>query len=557
MPSEYETAFTINPAGPAAAGVTLLRQATERIKTELLSSAAGADEEAPDIETGDTGSAAYTRISAERNYPGDARQRMRLEVRLCTRNDALDAEVRSRFLSPADAAPPNLLAGPPRLLQFIAAQFQCAIGPDTLTRQHRRIAPGEAETFARQSVLNPQRRLPILAISQDRQGRPPIDPDRAQTVLLGVATVAALDQDAPTALTRHITGRWFSAFNGAMQILWPGCRIDANGNGPRIHYPANAAAHRPPAELLRELQQACLDHAPESDFDSVFSDARVSVIMERNRLLETRQQTLDQQSPQASPSETDALKRDLRKQEIAAREAARKWHSAMTSVAKLEQELAAANNHIEELSAAQSPTIESQDEKETIRQLRTENRELRKERDNFRETNGKLNDDNQLLRQQIRQSDHRQDARIIRLDNPHPGNVTILNYAVNLYRDPMRRYIINNLDASDDDALREILRMSVEIHPSAKEKPEALIDVNDFHNIVTANRPYFNNSRQLAWTLRQIKDIRNRAAHPPPDGIRDDFTQYGLARIAEALEAIGARQELMEITRLQTRIHPN
>lgn len=555
MPPEYETAFSINAA--AVAGVPLWREVTERIKTELRSAIGDDGEEAPDIETGAIDAAAYARISAERNYSGDPQNRMRLEVRLCTRAGALDAEVRSRFLSPSDAAPPNLLAGPPRLLQFIAAEFQCAIGADVLTRQPRRIAPEDAETFACQSLLNPLRRLPIVAISQDRQGGLPIDPERAQLALLGVASVVVLDQDAPTTLTRYIKGRWFSCFNGAMQILWPGCRIDANGDGPRIRYPANAAAQHRPGELLRELQQACLGNAPESDFDSAFSDARVSVIMERNRLLEIQQQSLSEQSAQTSTAETDALKRELRKQEIAAREAARKWHNSLAAAAKLEQELAAANSRIDELSAAQSPAVESQDEKEISRKLRAENRELREERDKFRETNDRLNADNQLLRQQIRLSNSQQDACIIRLDTPHPGNVTILNYAVNLYRDPMRRYIINNLDASDDDSLREILRMSVEIHPFAKEKPEALIDVNDFHNIVTANRPYFDNSKQLAWNLRQIKDIRNRAAHPPPDGIRDDFTQYGLARIAEALETIGARPELMEIIRLQSRIHPN
>ena len=310
---------------------------------------------------------------------------------------------------------------------------------------------------------------------------------------------------------------------------------------------------------MRELQQACLDNAPESDFDRAFSDARVAVILERNRLLETRQQMLSRPSPEASDAETAGWKRDLRKQEIAAREAARKRDNALSTVAKLEQELAAAHRRIDELSADQ-PVAASQfpdDARDAIRSLRAENRQLREERDRLRETNAKLNGDNQLLRQQERRRGDPADSYVIRLACPHPGNVTILNYALNLFRDPMRQYIINNLDADDDDGLREILRMSVEFNPGAREKPEALIDVNHFHNIVIDNHSYFANSRDLAWNLRQIRDVRNRAAHPPPGGISRDFMQDGLARIAEALETIGARPELMEVVRLKDRIHSN
>ena len=84
-----------------------------------------------------------------------------------------------------------------------------------------------------------------------------------------------------------------------------------------------------------------------------------------------------------------------------------------------------------------------------------------------------------------------------------------------------------------------------------------MIDVNLFHNIVTDNRTYFEDSRNLAWNLRQIRDVRNRAAHPPPGGVSDDFMQDGLSRIAAALETIGARQELMEVVRLRDRVHSN
>ena len=556
MPSEYETCFTISGAGDAT-GVYLLREVTERIKGELLSYTADAatGEDAPDVETGDTEAAGYTRISAERDYPGNPQYRVRLEVRLCTQGDGLEAEVHSRFLSVAESAPPELLAGPPRLLNFIASEFQCAAGPEPLIRQYRYIAEADVESFARESVLNPQRRLPIVAMSEDRHGGTALDPERAQRVLLGVAVVAVLPGRAATALTRYL-GRWYSSSSGALQILWPGCRYEGNGDGPRVIRRGSDVWNNV-AETLRGLQRDCIANAPESHFDSAFSDARVSVILERNRLLETRQRILSEQSAEASTDEADTLRRDLRRQEIAAREANRKWQNALQTVAKLEQELAAARDELDGLSAPQSGAAQPEDEREITRKLRAENGELREERDRLRATNARLNDDNQLLRQRELRNRSEADACVIRLARPHPGNVTILNYAVNLYRDPMRRYIISNLDARDETSLKEILRMSVEFSIGAKEKPEALIDVNDFHNIVTDNRAYFANSKNLSWSLRQIKDVRNRAAHPPPGGISDGYTQDGLTRIAEALESIGAKQEYMEIARLRDRIHSN
>ena len=557
MPAQYEICFTIR-GGDGVGGVQLLREATERITGELVSSTAdaAADEGAPDVETGATELSGYTRISAERNYPADPQYRVRLEVRLCTGgNGDLEAEVHSRFLSTTEAAPPELLAGPPRLFQFIMGEFQCAAGTEPLPWLHRYVARNDAESFACESVLNSQRRLPILALSEDRNGILALDPARAQRSLLGVASVAVLAPGAATELTRYL-GRWFSSSSGALQILWPGSRVDTNGDGPRIFYFRDAAARKGVPELLRELQQVCICNAPESDFDSAFSEARVSVILERNRLLEA-QQAVPAREDADQDSTLKSTKRELRKAQVAAGEDNRKWQNAMATVARLEQELAAANDVIAELSAPPSGTVEPQDEREITRQLRAETRELREERDKLRETNDRLNDDNQLLRQQERQLSSVNDAYVIRLANPHPGNVTVLNHALNLYRDPMRHYIISNLGTSDEAGLKEILRMSVEFNPTTRERPESLIDVNDFHNVVSDNRTYFEDRRNLAWNLRQIKDVRNKAAHPPPGGISDDYTQDGLTRIAEALDAIGANQEHVEVSRLRDKIHAN
>lgn len=560
MPAQYETCFAITganaPGAGGQSGPELLREVVEYLRSELQ---AGPETESPDVETGATETAAYARLSAERPYPPAPQYRVRLEARLCTSGSGLEAEIQCRFLSADGAAPPDASAGPPRLLQSLMTRFQCSDGGVPWAGEILAITPGNARAVAAETILNPQRRRPILAISQDRRGQTAIAPETVRRALLGLATVARLQHEASSELTRYL-GRWFSCANGDLQILWPGCSFEAAGAGPRVHYKAAAVREESIARWLREWQQICIDHAPESGFDLTFSNARTAVILERNRALESQLSSPPPAAALPDAGELETLRRELRKQKIAAQESHRKWQNALGAAARLEQELAAEQDRSRPPEAAASSSeTPAGDDRELSRKLRAENRELRQERDELRKTNDRLNADNQLLRQQWQQAQQTQGE--IRPAYPHPGYVTLLNYALNLYRDPMRRYIIRNLGADDDWGLIEILRESVEFNASALQqtalRPEALIDVNDFHNIIADNYIYFEDNRNLAWTLRQIRDVRNRAAHPPPGGISSEYAQDGLAHIIKALEVIDARPELLELRRLQERIHPN
>ena len=566
MPAQYETCFAITgapaPGGGGPSGPELLREVVEHLRSELQAGPETAAE-SPDVETGATETAAYARLSAERPYPPAPQYRVRLEARLCTSGSGVEAEIQCRFLSADGAAPPDASAGPPRLLPSLMTRFPCSDGGVPWAGEILAITPGNARAVAAETILNPQRRRPILAISQDRRGQTAIPPETVRRALLGLATVARLQHEASSELTRYL-GRWFSCANGDLQILWPGCTFEANGTGPRVQYKAAAVRDESVARWLREWQQICIDHAPDSGFDLTFSNARTAVILERNRTLESQLSSHPPAAALPDAGELETLRRELRRQKIAAQENHRKWQNALGAAARLEQELAAEQdrNRPPPATAAARETP-ADDDRELSRKLRAENRELRQERDELRKTNDRLNADNQLLRQHLRQA--QQTEGEIRPAYPHPGYVTLLNYALNLYRDPMRRYIISNLGADDDLGLLEILRQSVEFNINAFQHtaalpealPESLIDVNDFHNIIADNYIYFEDSRNLAWTLRQIRDVRNKAAHPPPGGISSEYAQDGLAHIIKALETIGARPELLELRRLRERIHPN
>jgi predicted flap endonuclease-1-like 5' DNA nuclease len=80
-------------------------------------------------------------------------------------------------------------------------------------------------------IEDPQRRLPIVAISADADGEPFIDPVRTADRLLGLAHVAALDDDGAWAVTKAL-GKRLSCYQGAVRIYWPGF---GRGDDPYHH----------------------------------------------------------------------------------------------------------------------------------------------------------------------------------------------------------------------------------------------------------------------------------------------------------------------------------
>ena len=107
----------------------------------------------------------------------------------------------------------------------------------------------------------------------------------------------------------------------------------------------------------------------------------------------------------------------------------------------------------------------------------------------------------------------------------HPADhITVVNHAVNIYRDRMRHYIIANLRQQFGNDLTACLTGGIvelawhRTRELAAADPKAFIDVDVCEDIVIAYPECFGIS-DLPRKLREIKRIRNNAAHPPPQGI--------------------------------------
>ena len=546
MLTQYESTFTIAAGAVGdneadAAGLSRLRQVV-RLAMDELQAATG--QPSPDLEQGATNSAGYAAISTEREYPGRPELSIRLEARFCTGDDGLAAQIHTRFISADGSDPPNLLAGPPRLLRTIAEQFPCHRGITPISSAATEVAAADAAAFTTDHIRSPDRTLPILVISTDRHGHTAVIPQQAADYLAGIAQVAVLDDNGTTAGVP-------ACYNGSIRLYWP----LRNSSVPSKYYSKEDAARI----ALYELQQICLTHAPDNDFDHRFSLVRADVILERNRHLEAERQ---QRTPSPAPSDIgDAteLHREIRRAQLRGNEANRKLNIANETIAQLQKDLAAAedrNTYLAESAVPDSDETDTEHPRDRAHRLRVTNQELRERAAASTATIERLNADNQSLRQVINRRRQEDRAAAIPLTGNPADNITVLNHAVNIYRDRMRHYIIASLRQQFGNNLTDCLAgggiVELAWHRTrelAASDPEAFIDVDVFEDIVVTYPECFSAS-DLPRKLREIKRIRNSAAHPPPQGIDYVNMQDGLRTISEVMAIIGAAPAGSAITNL-------
>ena len=184
----------------------------------------------PMMESGEIEALAYRRFQIELPHGQNPIFQLRLDVKLSARGGPVSVSVQSSFLETDGATPPpELLAGPPSLIRELLEAFTCYRGSDLLSATPTLITLETARDFADDRILNPDRQLPIIAVSQDWRGRTPVNPARLQALLSGMAEVATYDSYVAEQLRQHL-GFQLACFNGAIRIYQPGCsREDQRG----------------------------------------------------------------------------------------------------------------------------------------------------------------------------------------------------------------------------------------------------------------------------------------------------------------------------------------
>lgn len=88
-----------------------------------------------------------------------------------------------------------------------------------------RLDEANAAAFAYE-IEHQSRRHPIVQISCDREGGYPVTPERLRSVLTGLAQVIEISTEADTYKIQRILGRRYSAYGGAINIIFPARKTD-------------------------------------------------------------------------------------------------------------------------------------------------------------------------------------------------------------------------------------------------------------------------------------------------------------------------------------------
>ena len=150
----------------------------------------------------------------------------RMSARLATDGNAVEADIELRATD-ADPNMPSidLIAQPPSVVRTLFERFECNVGADSLAINATRIGPEDADSFVQNELFNQYRLLPLLVITDPRDGSPVLDADKAQQELAGIARVFAYSHNTAWNVARELPQSLW-CYDGAARLFAPGCSED-------------------------------------------------------------------------------------------------------------------------------------------------------------------------------------------------------------------------------------------------------------------------------------------------------------------------------------------
>lgn len=112
----------------------------------------------------------------------------------------------------------------PRLVYNLLEALSAEADGETISENISQISAGDIGNLVK-LIYRPDRRLPIVAVSTDGQGRSKVDITKLTTRLSGAAHLITLPPEASWELTRSINKK-MSTFGGAVRIYMPGVTED-------------------------------------------------------------------------------------------------------------------------------------------------------------------------------------------------------------------------------------------------------------------------------------------------------------------------------------------
>ena len=541
MLTEYETGFTILETSELT-GTALLTDVADGLESLLADRRSEASPISTEREI--SASSGYAIIGADRLHPLDSEHTLRIQARLCTEGQAVTAQIRSRFISADNNDPADLTAGPPRILQEVVGSYSCEIGTYQFRNEVFLVEDNDIADRVLGFIKNASRKIPVLVLTE-LNDRTAIDPQNVLDYLLGLALVVRFRGDTSRRIG-EATGR--ACFDGSMRFYWPG---DSAGK----YYSQNDATQNSLTQFQRHLIANADTHDLNGDFEQMFSTARRRVIREQR----------------------------VEREQSAHGETAAQLEQALGRISELEQEAEEAeakhtqtvDELLEQLSNSRTNSTSDSDKDKEIRRQRAEIASLRGIRKKLENANEEMRRTQKVDEDTIENLTFRNrelaaakgpaaavalDGDILLTGDPRIDNITILNHAINIYRNPARRYVINSLRkrynevAELCDVIERIMNSDDDIRrlreATTEKRPQDGIDVNHFEHIIMDNRACFGEKPRLSTRMSDVRQVRNAAAHPKYNGIDSLRAKDGLNKVARALREMDNNDDSKLVERL-------
>ena len=185
----------------------------------------------------------------------------RLGFRLATEGSEVEADIEVRCTGGnyGQISPDALLAGPPSVVEALLGEFDCRIGSYQLAGKPHRINSDTAVSYAWDVILDAERNLPLILVSEDSEGSRVLDADRMQVHLLGIAMVATCDDNAGWILNKEL--RPLVCYNGTVRVYAPGFLTN---DSPQRHpyWLMDNAEALGELRLSQVLRDECMNRSP-------------------------------------------------------------------------------------------------------------------------------------------------------------------------------------------------------------------------------------------------------------------------------------------------------
>ncbi len=263
MPSRYQTIFTV--IADDTAGHELLENVRDFLRNSIAEQFGN-----PSVATDDEG--LWEKDDGQLRVDSDRRDEFafyslnwkrsdewELRWRLATKGDNVEIEVQ---VSGPDNDPPT--AGPPSLLKSLIDRYTCRIHGEDLQSEPIEITDENVAWYADSLAFAPERRIPVVAVSEGITGEAGQSTKRAINALRGIATVVSYSKENAASVNSRL-GR-LGCSGGEVRVYRPDA---ARADAPELH-----RRWRPANVDWTEIRDECMHLLPLSDGPRLYHEVR-------------------------------------------------------------------------------------------------------------------------------------------------------------------------------------------------------------------------------------------------------------------------------------------